>query len=114
MAFPRSLDQLCAPSLVYFIFSLIVLIIAVFQNMGNSKTFCLGSFSCNVPSTALVFAVKSIYVLFWTWVLNLICKDGHSGIAWLLVLFPFILLFVIILLIMMNQGNNQQHKRKSR
>ncbi len=113
MAFPRSLNQLCAPSLVYFIFSVIVMAVAIFQNMGNSKTYCLGSFSCNVPSTALVFAVKSIYVLFWTWVLNLICKDGHSGIAWLLVLFPFVLLFVIIALIMMNQGGNGNRKRKN-
>jgi uncharacterized membrane protein len=31
------------------------------------------------------------------------CKDGHTGIAWFLVLLPFVLLFVIISLVMMSQ-----------
>jgi hypothetical protein len=50
----------------------------------------------------LVFIIKLIYILFWTWVLNLICKDGHTNISWLLVLLPFILLFVMIGLLMIN------------
>jgi hypothetical protein len=49
-----------------------------------------------------VFLVKIVYILFWTWILNLICKDGHTGIAWFLVLIPFILLFVIMGLVMVN------------
>jgi hypothetical protein len=48
------------------------------------------------------FIVKLIYILFWSWVLNLICKDGHTGISWLLVLFPFILLFVMMGLLIIN------------
>jgi hypothetical protein len=45
----------------------------------------------------LLFVVKLIYILFWTWILNLICKDGHSGISWLLVLVPFVLMFFVVL-----------------
>ena len=56
----------------------------------------------------LVFIVKIIYILFWTWVLNLMCKDGHSGIAWFLVLLPFILLFVIMGMVMMYQKKNKK------
>ena len=52
--------------------------------------------SARVPSTFLVFVVKIIYILFWTWVLNLMCKDGHKEIAWFLVLIPFILLFLVM------------------
>ena len=52
--------------------------------------------TARVPSNFLVFVVKIIYILFWTWVLNLMCKDGHKGIAWFLVLIPFILLFLIM------------------
>jgi len=73
-----------------------------FQNIGNKNSFCMGSFSCRVPSTTMVFVVKLIYILFWTWILNLICRDGHTGVSWLLVLFPFLLLFVIIGLLMLN------------
>jgi hypothetical protein len=100
--FPRSLNQLCNPAKFYFIISIIALVLMVFQNLGHNHSYHVGSFSCRVPSTILVFIVKLIYILFWTWVLNLICKDGHTGISWLLVLLPFLLLFVIIGLLMIN------------
>lgn len=103
MAFPKKLKDLCTPSLVYFVISMIAIFIIVLQNIGNSNSYNLGSFSCRVPSTILVFIVKIIYILFWTWILNLICKDGYTNIAWFLVLLPFILLFVLMGLIMMNQ-----------
>ena len=92
-AFPKSLKELCTPATIYFVISVVSLVVILFQNLGNSNSYNVGSFSCRVPNTAFVFIVKLVYILFWTYVLNLICKDGHSGIAWLLVLFPFILLF---------------------
>ena len=102
MAFPRKLKELCTPAIIYMVLSIIGLIAAIIQNIGNRHTYSLGSFSARVPSTALVFIVKIIYILFWTWILNLICKDGHTEIAWFLVLIPFILLFVIMGLLMVN------------
>ena len=100
MAFPRKLKDLCTPAFLYFVFSMVGLIAVVFQNLGNKYVYNLGTFSAKVPNTTLVFIVKFIYVLFWTWILNLICQDGHTGIAWFLVLIPFILLFVIMALVM--------------
>jgi hypothetical protein len=103
MAFPKSLKELCTPALVYFVISIVSLVLVLLQNLGNRHSYYIGSFSCRVPSTILVFIIKLIYILFWTWILNLICKDGHIGISWLLVLLPWILLFVIIGMIMINQ-----------
>jgi hypothetical protein len=100
--FPRTLKDLCTPASLYFIISMIGLVIVMFQNLSNSNSYNVGSFSCRVPNTFLVFIVKFIYIVFWTYVLNLICKDGHVGISWLLVLLPFILLFVMIGLLMLN------------
>jgi hypothetical protein len=96
MALPKNLKELCTPSLIYFVISILGLAVAVIQNLGNTKSYTLGSFSCNVPSTILVFIVKLIYILFWTWILNLICRDGYSTISWFLVLFPFVLSFVLL------------------
>jgi H+/Cl- antiporter ClcA len=110
MAFPTKLSQLCTPAYVYFIISVLAIVIAAIQNMGNSKKYALGSFSCNVPSCLAIFVIKVIYILFWTWILNLMCKDGHKGIAWFLVLLPFVLLFVILGLAMMYQKNNKKNK----
>lgn len=96
MAFPKNLKELCTPSLIYFFISMLGLAVAVIQNLGNTKSYTLGSFSCKVSSTILVFIVKLIYIFFWTWILNLICRDGYSTISWFLVLFPFILSFVLL------------------
>jgi len=100
MAFPKKMRELCTPSLVYFVLSMLALLISIMQNIGNNGKYSLGNFSVKVPSTILVFTVKIMYILFWTWILNLICKDGHKTIAWLLVLLPFILLFVVMGLMM--------------
>ena len=100
--FPKTLKELCTPAMVYFVISVIALAMVLLQNLGHQNSYTVGSFSCRVPSTALVFIVKIIYILFWTWVLNLICKDGHTSISWLLVLLPWILLFVMMGLLMVN------------
>ena len=103
MAFPKSLKELCQPAFVYFIISFISLGLILVQNLGNENSYNVGSFSCRVPNTAVVFVCKFIYIIFWTWVLNLICKDGYTNISWLLVLLPWLMLFVIIGLIMINK-----------
>lgn len=96
------LKNLCVPSLLYLIFSMVIIFVMAFQNLGNDKVYCLGSFSCDVSSVYLIFILKIIYVLFWTWVLNLICRAGAPGISWLLVLFPIILFFVLLAVMMVS------------
>lgn len=100
--FQKTLKELCTPAMVYFIISIMALFMVLLQNVGNHNSYNVGSFSCRVPNTTVVFIVKLLYVLFWTYVLNLICKDGHDGLSWMLVLLPWILLFVIMGLMMLN------------
>uniref|UniRef100_A0A6C0BA54 Uncharacterized protein n=1 Tax=viral metagenome TaxID=1070528 RepID=A0A6C0BA54_9ZZZZ len=100
--FPSKLKDLCGPALFYFVISIIALIICGYQNMGNRSMYSVGPMSARVSSTLFVFFVKLVYILFWTWILNLICGSGHSGIAWFLVLIPFILLFAVVLIFMIN------------
>ena len=95
MPFPRKLKDLCTPSLLYFVISMLGLIAMIVQNFGNSNMFRLGPFNASVPNTTVIFIVKFIYILFWTWILNLMCKDGHKDVAWFLLLIPFILMFVL-------------------
>jgi hypothetical protein len=110
MAFPNKLSQLCTPSYIYFILSVVALVISGIQNMGNRRKYNLGMFSCNVPSCIFIFAIKIFYILFWTWILNLMCKDGHTEVAWFLVLLPFLLFFVIIGSVMIHQRKNESKK----
>jgi hypothetical protein len=111
MPFPKSLNQLCSPSYIYFIISILGLAVAAIQNLGNTQRYCLGNFSCRVPSTIAIFILKLVYILFWTWILNLMCKDGEETIAWLLVMLPFILLFVILGTIMLYQKDEEKKKK---
>lgn len=112
MAFPNKLSQLCNPAYIYFILSTLAIVISGFQNMGNRYKYNLGMYSCHVPSCIAVFAAKILYVLFWTWVLNLMCKDGHTGIAWFLILLPFLLFFIIIGTIMIQQRKKRYKKER--
>jgi hypothetical protein len=108
MAFPNKLSQLCTPSYVYFIISVLGIAISVIQNIGNNKKYTLGMFSCRVPSCIAIFIIKVIYIFFWTWILNLMCKDGHSGIAWFLVLLPFVFLSLIMTMAVMYQKKHNK------
>ena len=62
MAFPKTLKELCKPALVYFVISIVALVIVFLQNIGNTNSYHLGSFSCRVPSTLIVFICKFIYI----------------------------------------------------
>lgn len=114
MAFPNNISELCTPSLIYFVISIVGMVVAIFQNIGNKNKYCLGSFACQVPSTIAVFIVKFVYIFFWTWILNLMCKDGHQNIAWFLVLLPFILLALIVVLIMTYQKKSKKKNQNQR
>lgn len=94
------LRSLCLPSSIYFVISLISLVIMGYQNLDNTNKYCLGSYTCEVSSTLLVFMVKLLWVVFWTWVLNLICKAGHTNISWFLLLLPYFSLFLILILVL--------------
>ena len=97
------LKNLCTPSYVYFVISIVALIIMIIQNFGNINKYCVGSYTCDVSSTFLIFLIKTLYILFWTWILNLICRAGATNFAWFLVLLPFILFFVLVGLFIVNK-----------
>ena len=102
MAFPKSLKELCNPALFYLVMSILGLLMVAFQNMGNNRELMIGSTMLNVENSPVIFIVKLVYILFWTWILNLICKDGHPGISWLLVFLPLILIVLLALALMLD------------
>lgn len=92
-------DKLCNPAKFYFIIATVSYILILLQNIGTPNRFVLGSYSCRHSSPGLLLILQAVYIVFWTWVLNLICKVNTS-ISWIIVLFPFILLFVILGLVL--------------
>lgn len=95
------LKKLCTPSIVYFAISAFALAILGIQNLnGNDNTLCIGTYKCSIASKTMVLALNAIYVLFWTFVLDLFCKAGYKELSWFIVLIPIILIFVFFGMIM--------------
>ncbi len=91
--------RLCPPARFYLVLSVIALIIGFFQNLGNqSNLFCLGSLGCSPVNSIYIYIFQIVYIAFWTWVLNIICKGGAPIFSWILVLIPFVLFFILIAL----------------
>jgi hypothetical protein len=94
----KPIRDLCTPAFVYVVLSIAGLVLMIYQNMGNTSRYCVGNVHCSVPNTGGMFIFEIIWIVFWTWILNLICKSGYTSVAWFLVLLPFVvfLIFVII------------------
>ena len=74
MALPISL---CAPSLLFLILGVISTIMLLFHKV-------------NIVS----LLIQILLIAVWTFLLNFLCKDGFTVVAWILLLIPFIFLIL--------------------
>jgi hypothetical protein len=72
-----SFKKLCEPAKLYLVVSAIFLVLAIFSRIS-----------------ALTLVVKGVFILIWTMVLNWMCSKGFKGLAWVIVLLPFVFLFM--------------------
>lgn len=95
-----NLKKLCTPSLLYFIVSFIALFFIGMHNAKDIEKLCLGHFECYVGNNIVIFVLNAIYILFWTFILDLMCKNGWTDLSWFIFLLPFILTFLFYGLIL--------------
>jgi hypothetical protein len=69
-------SKLCTPAFIYFVISIIYLLINSFANF-------------NIMS----IIVNIIFIILWSLLLNFLCSIGFSIIAWLIIILPFFILF---------------------
>jgi hypothetical protein len=96
------LMKLCTPSTIYFVISLIGLILLGVSNLGNEDRLCIGNYNCQVQSNTVVFVLNAVYILFWTFILDLMCKNGYASISWFILLLPFIISFIVFAMLFVN------------
>jgi predicted membrane protein len=82
------MEQLCAPAIIYLVFSLTQILIDSFKGLYN---------------TALM---KIIIMFMITFLLQILCNRGLSIISWIIVFIPFILMTVIVTLLLYFFGLN--------
>ena len=71
---------LCTPAHLYLLISLFSIVIAMLK--GFHPGAIIG---------------KILWMMIWVYGLNYLCKKGQPTIAWLLVIFPFVLLLTVVL-----------------
>ena len=96
------LRRMCTPAYVYLVISLFTLFFIALQNMFVPDKYCVGMYSCASNNKISLFALKLLYVVFWTWILNIICKSGYETVSWFLVLIPYVLMFIVIAYLMLD------------
>jgi len=77
-----SFSKLCTPAFLYLVLSLIILLVMIFQFSGKLMTL-IG-----------LTLFHLVFILFWAWVLNLICQAGYKIVSWILVLIPIFIVFL--------------------
>jgi hypothetical protein len=80
--------NLCAPAIIYLIFSITQILIDTFKGLYN---------------TALI---KFIIMIMITLLLNILCQSGLGVISWIIVFIPFILMTVIVSMLLYIFGLN--------
>jgi len=72
--------MLCLPSLIYLIYSFLALI-------GSHNFF-------NMSLLSIIASI--LFILVWTWLLNLLCRKKLEGLSWVLLLLPLVLFIAVI------------------
>lgn len=81
---------ICAPTLIYLIFSMSQVFIDTFQGYYNTAF------------------MKTIVMILFSLLLNLLCDAGMSVISWIIVLIPFLFMSVIAAILLYSFGLDPQ------
>jgi len=103
--------KLCTPAMLYFVLSAVSFLGMLMQNCTDSSKYKVGTMEVESPChNAAFFVVKAMYILFWTFALNWMCKKGFKTVSWALVLLPFLGMFLVIglLFIVLLTGNKKE------
>lgn len=82
------MSNLCAPAIIYLIFSITQILIDTFKGLYNTAF------------------IKFIVMVMITLLLNILCQRGLGIISWIIVFIPFILMTVIVSMLLYIFGLN--------
>lgn len=91
--------SLCTPALIFFVISVISLMLMILDNIENTHSYCFGNVSCNVANTSMIFMIKIVFVVAWTWFLDILCCRGYENLSWFILLLPYIFLLIVMMFV---------------
>ena len=100
----KSVKFLCKPAKLYLFLSVFLLLSMIIQNLGKNNVLCFGPLECYEVNKITLLLIKLLYIGFWTFTLQMICKGGYTNVSWALVLLPIILFGLTLVMYMLNRG----------
>ena len=86
--------KLCSPAKIYLVVSLFACVMALMHD-----------------APFMMVGIKVVFALIWTCILSWLCKKGFASISWVLILLPFIVIFLGMLGIT-HMANKEQRRQK--
>lgn len=77
--------KLCTPAKIYFSLAVLSILLGLFNGIH-----------------IFMILSKLFFAFIWTYVLAWLCTKGYKTLSWILVLLPFIVLFLVLLGVMKN------------
>lgn len=97
-----SIRKLCTPAFIYLALSVFGLLALIFENMGSDeKQLCIGTHRCDISNKGGMLVLNVLYILFWTFILDLLCKNGYTNISWFILLLPIFLYMITLVLLVL-------------
>ena len=96
-------DKLCAPAQIYLVVSVVMLVLSYFGLSAISQQLEVHQSSSPMiqslnftyqKESRTSYIVQGVFIVLWTWVLSYLCRKGYTSLSWLLVLLPWVLMFL--------------------
>jgi len=93
----KTFKSLCTPAQLYLVMSGLSFLAILMQNCSDSSSYKIGTMKVKPQChNAVFFIFKALYILAFTFVLNWFCSKKLTTLSWILVLLPFIGMFLIL------------------
>jgi len=98
----KAFKSLCTPAQLYLVMSGLSFLAILMQNCSDSSSYKIGTMEVKPHChNAVFFIFKALYILAFTFILNWFCSKKLTALSWILVLLPFIGMFLILGAIML-------------
>ena len=98
----KSFKSLCSPAQLYLVMSSLSFLAILLQNCSDGSSYKIGSMSVKPECHNVFFFIfKALYILGFTYLLNWFCSKKLKTVSWIIVLLPFIGMFLILGAIML-------------
>ncbi len=95
----NTIKNLCTPALVYLVLSTLSFLGMLSQNCTSPNSLTVGNVESEIPcNNAFIFITQIIYIVIFTFLLNLLCQKGYTTLSWILLFFPLIAMFGLVIL----------------